>query len=248
MTRQADHLRALLRGAGMTMTWFTMGSVPLLELGSRQGCDAAVIDLQHGLWDRMSAHLAIGTVNCPVIARSADASVARIGEALDSGAAGILVPSIDNADQARAVVAAACYPELGARSGGGVRPLGEGFELYYRHHQHPLIGVMIETLEGVARVGEIARVSGVDFLFLGTGDLSLAIGCFPHVDDRLEQACRSVFDACRRANMPCGIFAGSAEQGRRRLVEGYRAVVIADDVNVVKAGFGGASRQMQSGS
>jgi len=240
---QVETLRTLLKGRGVTLTWFTMGSIPLLELGSRQGSDAAVIDLQHGLWDRMSAHLAVGMAAAPIIMRCADASFARIGEALDSGAAGILVPNIDSADQARAVVNAACYPQMGIRSGGGVRPLSEGFDQYHRLHQHPLIGVMIESIPGVARAEEIASVPGVDFVFLGTGDIALAIGCFPQVDDRLEAACTSVFQACEKVGTPCGIFTGSAEHGRQRLSEGYRVVVIADDVNVVKDGFDQASRE-----
>jgi 2-dehydro-3-deoxyglucarate aldolase/4-hydroxy-2-oxoheptanedioate aldolase len=237
-------LRAKLNGRGLTMTWFTMGSVPLVEFATQQAGDLAVIDLQHGLWSRMDVHHAARVASVPIMVRTAGDNAVAIGAALDSGAAGILVPSVETADQARAIVRAARYPPHGHRSGGGVHPLGTGFERYLAHFNEPLIGLMIESLEGVSHATEIAAVPGVDFLFAGTGDLSLSIGCFPKVDGRFEEACRQILEACRAAGKPCGIFTGSAEAARLRLDEGYRAAVIADDIFVVKAGFLGAGKAL----
>ena len=118
-----------------------------------------------------------------------------------------------------------------------MHPLGTGFERYHAQSNHPLIALMIESVEGVAEAAAIAAVDGVDLLFVGTGDLSLSIGCFPNVDGRLEEACRKIHEACREAGKPCGIFTGSAEAAKRRLTEGYGAVVIADDLGIVKVGF-----------
>jgi 2-keto-3-deoxy-L-rhamnonate aldolase RhmA len=230
-------LRAKLAGRGLAMTWFTMGSIPLLEIATQQGGDVALIDAQHGLWDRMTLYGAVRASATPVMVRTADHSPLHIGEALDSGAFGILAPSVVNADQAKAIVSAARYPPVGIRSGGGVTPLGAGFERYYEQAKDPLIGVMIETVEGVANASAIAAVEGVDFLFIGTGDLSFSVGCFPEVDERLEDACKEVFEACRFRNKPCGILTRSHEAAFHRRDEGYRVVVIADDIGIVKTGF-----------
>jgi 2-dehydro-3-deoxyglucarate aldolase/4-hydroxy-2-oxoheptanedioate aldolase len=243
----ADVLRAGLEGAGLSMAWFAMGSVPVVEIAARQGFDALVIDLQHGLWDRMSAHIAVGAAGrVPVVMRAAANTVEAIGEALDSGAPGVLVPLVETAAQAQQAVAAACFPGVGRRSGGGVRPLSQGFAHYFERNVRPVVGVMIETVLGVTNVAAIAAVPGVDFIFIGTGDLALSIGCFPEIDARHEAACESVFAACQAAGRPCGIYTGSSEAARLRLGQGYVAVVAAADVDVLVDGFGRAAARAQT--
>jgi 2-dehydro-3-deoxyglucarate aldolase/4-hydroxy-2-oxoheptanedioate aldolase len=238
----AEGLRTTMKQRGLILAWFAMGSVPVLEAAARHDFDALVLDLQHGLWDRLSAHLAVSAVSPqPVIARVAANTAAAIGEALDSGAKGILVPLVETAEEARLAVAFAKYPTAGKRSGGGVRPLIDGFEAYFRENREPFIGVMIETDEGVRNAEEIAAVPGIDFVFLGTGDLALSIGCFPDLDERHEVACRTVFEICRSHDVACGIFTGSAQLARARLDQGYAAVVAANDIGVLVSGFAEAS-------
>ena len=247
--RDPTDLRMLLAGPGLSLAWFTMGSVPLLEIGARQGFDAAVIDLQHGLWDRMATHLAVSALaDLPVIVRTASVAAAAIGEALDSGARGVLVPLVETAEQARDAVAAATFPTRGVRSGGGVRPLSQGFAAYVADHASPLVGVMIETVRGVANAAEIVATPGIDLVFLGTGDLALSIGCFPEFDERHEQACRSVQSACRSAGVHCGIFTGTAEAARERREQGFAATVAANDVDIVRRGFATAASNATKGS
>lgn len=242
-------LRAGLRGRGLSLAWFSMGSVPLVELGAAQGFDAVVVDLQHGLWDRLGAHLAVTAAgDVPVIVRTLSSDAAAVGEALDSGAAGVFAPLVESAEQARSAVTAARFPPRGVRSGGGVRPLGQGFARYFAAHAETLVGVMIETAAGVERAAEIAAVPGLDFVFIGTGDLALSLGCFPEVDGRHEAACRAVRDACRAAGVPCGIYSASAEGAAARLAEGYAAAVAANDIDVAVAGFAAAARTARRGA
>lgn len=234
-------IRQHLGEEGIRIAWFSLGSVPVIELAG-QNFDVALIDLEHGLWDKASAHLAIGMLGVPGIVRSADSSRARIGEALDSGAAGVLVPAVVNADQASAIVDASHYPGAGSRSGGGVHPLSRGFDQYYRRCHDPVVGAMIENVEASRNAEAIANVPGIDFLFIGTGNLALSLGCFPQVDDRLDEQCRIILDACHRAQKPCGILTGSAAWARQKQAEGYRAVVIADDISIVRHGFVAAAQ------
>ncbi|WP_162792412.1 HpcH/HpaI aldolase/citrate lyase family protein [Novosphingobium sp. P6W] len=239
----ASDMRAALKEGGMISSWFAMGSVPLIEIGALDDFDTAIIDLQHGLWDRMTAHLAVSVLGSkPAIMRVAANTMPAIGEALDSGAEGVLVPLVETAEQARAAVASATFPEEGVRSGGGVRPLSEGFSRYHKRSVNPLIGMMIETAIGVQNAAEIAAVSGVDFVFIGTGDLALSLGCFPKIDERHEAACQSVFDACKEAGIPCGIFTATAEAAAARMEQGYAMSVAANDVDVVLNGFSQAAK------
>ncbi|MGC1303316.1 MAG: aldolase/citrate lyase family protein [Caulobacteraceae bacterium] len=245
-TTAASALRDKLRGEGLWMAWFSIGSVPVMELGVRAGFDAAVVDLQHGLWDRLSAHLAVSASGAtPVLARTASATPEAIGEALDSGAVGVIVPLIETAAQAASVVAATNFPPRGNRSGGGVRPVGEGFANYWRRSAAPIVGVMIETVAGLHNAAEIARTPGLDLVFIGPGDLALSIGCFPELDARHEEACQAILQACRAAETPCGIFTFNATAARARLEEGYAAAVAANDIEVVASGFAAGRRGIE---
>src|SRR5258708_31734721 len=102
---------------------------------------------------------------------------------------------------------------------------------------------MIETQRGVRNASAIANVKGIDFVLIGTGDLALSLGGFPNVDERHEQACRMVFDACKTAGVPCGIFTMSAEAAAKRRAEGYAFVTVAADIGVWSRGFAGAVSQ-----
>src|SRR5262249_51882139 len=148
------------------------------------------------------------------------------------------VPLIETDQEAAAAVAAARFPPVGIRSAGGVRPLGGNFANYYAQaNARTVVGVMIETQRGVHNAAAIANTPGIDFVLIGTGDLALSLGGFPSADPRHEQACRTVLDACRKAQIPCAIFTGSTEAALKRRREGYALVVTANDVDVVSRGF-----------
>src|SRR5687767_1799172 len=115
---------ALAAEPGVGAFWFATGSVATVELAAG-GAQAAILDLQHGLFDRPGLEQAIAAIPAGVfsIARVAECSERAIGEALDAGAGAIMVPLVETAEQARAAVAFARYPPEGIRSGGGVRPV-----------------------------------------------------------------------------------------------------------------------------
>ena len=228
--------------------WMTIGSTAVMELAAEVEPDTIVIDAQHGLWDRTSLEHAVGLVSArvPVLVRTADASAISISRALDTGAEGVIVPLIETDEQAAAAVAAARFPPHGMRSGGGVRPLARDFGRYYAAaNDRTVVGVMIETQRGVHNASAIAHTKGIDFVLIGTGDLAISLGGFPHVDQRHEDACKAVFEACRAAGVPCGIFTMSAEAAAKRRDEGYAFVTIADDIGVVSRGFKAAMTKFQ---
>ncbi len=234
--------RTIASGKSVGVIWLSLGSVALVELAARTKPDAIVIDMQHGLWERRDLEAAIGIVpsSIPVIVRVAENSALSIGTALDAGAEGVIVPLIESAAEAERAVSYCKYPPHGIRSGGGVRPLRD-FVAAVEASEDIAVILMVETAKGVANVSDIVNTEGVDMLFIGTGDLALSIGTFPHPKPEHAVACADIHRASRKAWVPCGIFTMSAEMAAARRAQGYRMVVTANDIDIAQRGFGGAS-------
>ena len=231
-------LKPLLAGdAPLHLIWLALGSVPMAEFAAHAKPGALVLDLQHGLWERGTLESAIGVVGTqiPVIARCAENSHGAIAQALDAGAASVLVPLVETTDDARRAVLAGRYPPMGKRSAGGVRPLLAGLEAMRAADRDVAIGLMIETAEGVENVEAIAAIEGVDYLFIGTGDLALSRGT--NDSQVISRDCERVLRAAAANRLPCGIFTGNARAVRQAVESGYQMVVCANDIDVVKEGF-----------
>jgi 2-keto-3-deoxy-L-rhamnonate aldolase RhmA len=241
-TIETPRLKVRLRKeGGVGVFWLALGSTALAELVGGKQPDAIVIDMQHGLWNRDTLEWSIGVAACPVIVRVAENSPRVIGEALDAGAEGIFVPLVESAEEAARAVASAHYPPEGSRSGGGCRPLAKDFDAYRKtSHDRVIVGVMIETLKGLAHAVEIARTPGIDLVLIGTGDLVLAFANRPDQQERFGQACDEILAACRSADVPCGIFTLNETDAISRREEGYALTVVANDISVVALGFGAA--------
>jgi 2-dehydro-3-deoxyglucarate aldolase/4-hydroxy-2-oxoheptanedioate aldolase len=234
-------LTALREGRTLSCLWLALGSVALAEIAAEQAPDAVVLDLQHGLWDVGSTHAAIAAIatgSTPLV-RVAENRAFSIGQALDAGAAGVIVPLIDSAEDAEYAVAACHYPPNGIRSGGAPRPLRDFPAYFAASQEHVLVAPMIETVAGLENVEAIARTPGVDMLFIGPGDLGLALG---GDSAALEAAIAHILAVCRNVGLPCGIFTGSPAVAAQRIAEGFRFVVAANDIQLVRGGFTDALR------
>ncbi len=242
--------RSLLGRQPLVGLWMAMGSATVIELAAPARADAIVIDMQHGLWDRMSLETAVGvaSASAAVLVRVAENSAAAIGQALDAGAEGVIVPLVDDAGAAAAAVAAARFPPHGRRSGGGVRPLAGSFADYYaRANERTAVGVMIETVRGAGNAAAIAQMPGVDFVLIGIGDLALSIGGADGAGARREETCRHILQTCRDAGTPCAIYTPTVDEAIARVREGYAMVIAANDVVMVAQGFSAAMQQFRDG-
>ena len=231
------------RGDKLGCIWLAMGSPALCEAAARARPDCIVIDMQHGLWDRLSLEAAIGATpsEIPVLVRVAENSAVAIGQALDAGAEGVVVPLVETAKQARRAVVATRFPPEGARSGGGVRPLFDFVDYVEGARRGLVLIVMIETARGVKNARAIAETDGVDMVFIGTGDLSLSLGTFPEQRSAHDLACADVHAACRAAWTPCGVFTPALGAAKLRRDQGYRLVVTANDIDMAARGFAAAT-------
>jgi len=174
----------LLRSGTPTFTgWVSTASPVNADLLAREDFDSITLDMQHGLHDPVSVMRAIGSVSAagvPVIVRVPVGDFAMAARALDVGAVGVIAPMIDTAADARAFVAQVKYPPVGRRSwGAGTAMALHGVEtpLDYLHgaNDATLALAMIETREAVEAIDEILAVEGLDGVFIGPNDLSIAL-------------------------------------------------------------------------
>jgi 2-keto-3-deoxy-L-rhamnonate aldolase RhmA len=228
--------RQLAAGKAIGCHWLALGAPVLAELAADAGAQSLVFDLQHGRWSRDGLENAVAAVagRAPTLARTADASDFAIGSALDAGLQGVIVPMISSAEACAQVVAASRFPPHGHRSGGGARPMAD-FDAYRKATAEQLVvGVMIETAEGVEACEAIAATPGLDLIFIGPSDLSLALGTGAGAP-AFEAALVRVLAAGKAAGVPVGIYTADAAQGAARAAQGFKFVVAASDTQLNRA-------------
>ena len=195
------------------------------------------IDGQHGELgynDIMAAVRAGNLIQRPTVVRVAGHDSGAIGLALDTAADGVMVPMVDDADQARQIVNAAKFPPLGNRSYGARRPIDLHGRAYSNaDHEQPLLVCQIETLTGLENVESIAAVDGVDVLFFGPDDISMRQGLAmhePRPEGHFDDALKKVADAAQA----CGKIAGGVFPNPKAMQQaaamGFRLAVGGADV------------------
>ena len=223
--------------------WLSLGAPAVAELAAECAPDVIVLDAQHGLWERASLEWAVGAAaSCPVLVRVARNRPELIGQALDAGAAGVIVPLVNTAREAAEAVAAAHYPPKGQRSGGGIRPLRDASGYIARSLQETVVCVMVETAEGLRNAPAIAATKGVDMVFIGPGDLGLALG---DMGAGLEAAIEQIRAACAKAGVPCGLFTSGPAAAKARAETGFQLVIAGDDISLLRSGFAAARTALQ---
>lgn len=218
--------------------WVTLDSPVTTERIARVGYDYVVLDAQHGLlgYPGLVAGLtAIDAAGGSVgLVRVEANDFTYIGKSLDAGAAGVIVPLVDDADDAAAAVAAVKYPPGGRRSYGPMRSglrIGPGPA---ESDAATVVLAMIETSSGLANVSEICATPGLDGIYVGPSDLRLAVGGAapddPRVNDTFEAALVTIREAAAAAGVAAGIHTVSGEQASRRLAEGFTFASVASDL------------------
>lgn len=227
--------------AGQPTFGLAMGTnnTNIAEILARSGFDWIWIDEQHGAWDRAAMYQAIqivGLAGCAPIVRAGSNEFFRIGRALDAGAAGLIIPMINSAEEAEAAVRAAKYPPRGGRSSGGVRLRFMGDDYSETANDNTLVALMIETVEAVEAVPEIAAVDGVDCLFIGPGDLSVSMGvefgCDEH-EAMIQRILRESNEVGTSVGFPCG----NPEDAKMRAEQGFTLIHAGSECGMIFAGI-----------
>jgi len=241
MQRYSNPVKAdLLAGKTASTLWLSLADQALAELAGSVDPDVVLFDVQHGPWDRKSLEMAIGALpaeGAVPFARPRINSDDAILDCLDSGAMGIIVPMVNNPDEAARAVRSAKYAPNGHRSVGGMRPAADLPRYHAMSNDEILVGVMIETVEGLDNVASIAAVEGVDMVFIGPTDLSISLGTFPEGGPKLEAAIGRILEATVAADKIPGMFTLNMTQARHRLDQGFKFVVAAIDTVVLIEGY-----------
>lgn len=203
------------------------------------GYDYVGVDGQHGVMEPSgwrSAMLAVDARGCSAgVIRVPSADPVVIGVALDVGARAVVVPMVDTPEEASAAV-------RGCRHGpGGTRSLGGPVRAELRMGSVPgeldaavACIVMVETAAALAEVDAICDTPGLDAVYVGPADLTVAVGGRyfgdPAVQDDLDAALGRISGAASRAGIACGIHCPSGVVAARRLAGGFTFATVSSDI------------------
>jgi 2-keto-3-deoxy-L-rhamnonate aldolase RhmA len=193
---------------GTQLKEFASRGVPWIIEAS--GFDYVAIDHEHGAFDLETiADLAgwFQATDVSAIVRIHKSFTHEIGRFLDQGMMGVQVSDVDNAEEARAIVAQAKFPPLGQRGISG-QGMHTGYRSYGARHAteyapwanaNVIVCVSIESLEGLENVEAIAGVDGIDMIAYGHSDLSARLGVHLQLEHpTFKAAIRRIVEACRK--------------------------------------------------
>jgi 4-hydroxy-2-oxoheptanedioate aldolase len=190
---------------------------------AQQGYDALTIDLQHGLIDAaaMLAMLqAISTTATVPVVRVPWLEPGILMKALDAGAYGVICPMINTREDAERLVAYTHYAPRGTRSFGPMRAALYGGPDYAQKADETIVAfAMIETAQALDNLDAILSVDGLDAIYIGPSDLSLALGCRPVFDDvdaPVAQAIEHILERATAHGIKAGIHCGDPKVARAR--------------------------------
>jgi 2-keto-3-deoxy-L-rhamnonate aldolase RhmA len=174
---------------------------------------------------------------CPLV-RPTDGTYGYVARGMDTGALGVIVPRVDSAEQAAAIVSYVKYPPVGRRGAGGDGRNGylkiSPREAAETSNAESLVVLQIESREAVDNVDAIAATEGVDVLLIGPQDLSVSLGFhgdFSH--PAFLEAAHEVVNACKKHGKASGMVEREPAAFRRWHDMGMRFLVCDSDSNML---------------
>ena len=234
--------------------WQALASGYSAEICARQGFDWLLLDAEHSPNDMqtmLSQAQGIAPFDCEVIARVPFGEPVVIKQYLDMGLHTLLVPMVETAEHAEALVRACRYPPHGIRGVSSATSRGANFGLNanYLHEANDLVTliVQIESTRGIENIDAIAAVEGIDAMFIGPSDLAASMGHLGqplHAD--VTEAIGKAKAAMDRAGKPAGIFAIDAEHARQCIADGFKFLSVGTDIGLIIAGAQEVLRQVRA--
>ena len=234
--------RAWAAGRPAFGLWCAIPDPFVVELAAAAELDYVCLDQQHGLIDHaaMVAMIrAAGAAGCCPIVRVPSNEPWLLMRALDAGALGVVVPLVDDAEQAARAVEACRFPPDGRRSYGPIRAAAVvGSSDPADVAAEVLCIAQIETASGLENVEEIAATPGLDALYVGPADLALGLGITlagAGDDPRHVDAVQRILDACKASGIGAGMHTRSGEAARRYAAKGFSMLNLAADHELLAA-------------
>jgi 4-hydroxy-2-oxoheptanedioate aldolase len=249
----AKRLRA---GETVCSGWCGLPYPIVAETLGREGFPAVTLDGQHGLWDLSAILAAIAAVRqggaAPIV-RVPVGDFATVSRVLDFGAEGIIAPMINTPADARALAAAAKYPPVGERSWGPHRAttlagLADQSVYLREANDHIVTLAMIETRTALQNLDAIVDTPGVDGLFLGPSDLSIALTDGKTLDPLSADVDREldrILAAAQRVKKVPGAYCHSAERAAALAKRGVKFLAVSSDLGMLRAGAAAALKALK---
>ncbi len=235
--------RARLRaGALLSGTWVKTPSAIIVEVLALTALDCLVLDAEHAPFDRGDIDqciMAARAAGKPVLVRPQTAGHEHILSVLDCGATGVILPHILAAADAEAAVAACHYSRGGRGFAGSSRAAGYT-TLGMAKHREAAKGVtiiaQIEDVEAVDAIAEIAAVPGIDALFIGRADLTIAYGAASPDDAVVVDAVARICAAGKAAGRTVGMFLGRTADVALWREQGASLFILGSDHDFILSG------------
>jgi 2-dehydro-3-deoxyglucarate aldolase/4-hydroxy-2-oxoheptanedioate aldolase len=227
--------KRLINGDVLIGTLITIPAPEVAEIMAEAGFDWLFVDTEHGAFNAQGAQSILQAVDhrCPCVVRIPSNEEVWIKKALDIGAAGIIAPGVNSAEEAEHIVRLCKYPPRGSRGVGIGRAHGYGlrFKDYVaRANDEIAVILQAENTRAVDNIAEIVRVPDVDAVLIGPYDLSASMGKMGIINDaEVQAAITTVTASCKQAGVPLGIFADSAESAAPFIQKGYTLIAISTD-------------------
>ena len=252
---RSNPLRTLWQAGGAAVNgWLAIPSSFSAEAMAHQGWDSLTIDLQHGVIDyaQMVTMLqAISTTPTVPVVRVPWLEPGILMKSLDAGAYGVICPMVNTREDAQKLVAYTHYAPRGTRSFGPIRALLYGGADYPAAANDTIVTfAMIETAQALDNLDDILSVEGLDAIYIGPSDLSLALGCTPTFDDldpKAAEAVDHILDRAKAHGVVAAIHNGSPEAALKRIAKGFQFVTVSSDARLMAAGAQQLMAKMRAG-
>ena len=223
--------------------WSSLPDATIVELLARSALDGVLLDMQHGLHDLRSVEEGVARsamLGKPTLVRVPVADPASVSRVLDCGANGVVMPMIEGAEDARALVQAVKYPPLGRRSFGPARAVNlHGFasgSAYFEAANDGVLAIaMIETPRSYRDLDAILAVEGLDGVFVGPADLSISLsgGKLAYDGPQVREAIIDIGKRVRAAGKFSALYTFNPREARQARDEGYDIACVSSDAQMM---------------
>ncbi|MBX9703571.1 MAG: hypothetical protein K2X39_05405, partial [Silvanigrellaceae bacterium] len=235
-----------LKHSSCVGTWSMLGSPMAAEVLASTGLDFVILDLEHGLFDFNDVVHSVRSIqvrNSQAIIRVSENSQPHILRALETSPNGILIPNISSYAEAKKAVSFCYYNPQGVR---GLSPYTrvhafhhENLETSINHtNENLMVGILVEGEQGIKEVPEILNIPGLDVIYFGIYDYSLALGYKGDIfNPEVQKSLKSMVENCNKKNIACGTFFRNIQDVRAYKEMGMKFIAYGSDGMVLKEGY-----------
>jgi 4-hydroxy-2-oxoheptanedioate aldolase len=246
-----NKLRKIIKDGGTIVNgWCAIPNSYSAEVYAHCGWDSVTIDLQHGPVDfpnALTMMQAISTTDAVPLCRVPWNDAAIIMKLLDAGAYGLICPMINSREEAERFVSFGRYPPIGTRSMGPNRAVQYGGADYWQGaNEEVVLLAMIETQAGLKNLESILSVKGLDGVYVGPSDLSMAMGKPPTLDPSdkgVIEAIAQIAKVVRSKGMLAGVHTDSPATAKKRFEQGYNLVTLLNDARLLAMAAGNVVKE-----